>query len=123
MRKGPIVAENETIALEQDDAFWRKAAWLLIRRLGGEVVISDEEWEHVPEAPELILARTDGAMRWVATRRSAIPVLEPASPLAADPDPTYTSTDTLIRTDPSGRPAAPQLPGQLPLLGTEPGDA
>lgn len=72
------MAENETIALAQDDAFWRKAAWLLARRLGGEVVITDEEWGRVPEAPDMILARADGgAMRWVAQRRSSIPVLEP----------------------------------------------
>ena len=93
--------ENETVALEQDDAFWRKAAWLLLRRLGGEVVITDEEWARVPEEPELILARTDGAMRWIAQRRYIIPVLEPASPLAAELD-------------------GPEMPGQLPLPGTEP---
>jgi hypothetical protein len=69
--------ERETIALAEDLAFREKAMWLLIRKLGGEVVISDEEWVHVPEAPELILARTDGAMRWVAQRRYVIPVLEP----------------------------------------------
>jgi hypothetical protein len=96
------VAEIVSIADTEDLLFRYKAMWLLIRRLGGEVVISDEEWAHVPEAPELILARTDGAMRWVATRRYVIPVLEPASPLGADLD-------------------GPEMPGQLPLPGTEPG--
>jgi hypothetical protein len=94
--------ERISIADGDELAFRYKAMWLLIRRLGGEVVISDEEWSHVPEAPELIMARTDGAMRWVATRRYIIPVLEPASPLAADLEPS-------------------EVPGQLPLPGTEPG--
>jgi hypothetical protein len=70
------VPERETVALEQDDTFWRKAAWLLLRRLGGEVVISGKEWENVPGEPELILARTDGAMRWVARLVSPAPAKE-----------------------------------------------
>ena len=78
--------ENETVADGIELAFRERAMWLLIRRLGGEVVISDQEWEMVPAEPELILARTDGAMRWVATRRYIIPVLEPASPVAAELD-------------------------------------
>jgi hypothetical protein len=88
--------EIVSIADGDELAFREKAMWLLIRKLGGEVVISDEEWSHVPEAPELILARTDGAMRWVATRRYVIPVLEPASPVAAALD-------------------GPEMPGQQPL--------
>jgi hypothetical protein len=77
--------EIVSIADGEEILWLKRAFWLALRRLGGEVLISDEEWSHVPEAPELILARTDGAMRWVATRRYIVPVLEPASPLAADP--------------------------------------
>jgi hypothetical protein len=93
--------EIVSIADGDEVAFREKAMWLLIRKLGGEVVISDQEWEMVPEEPELIFARTDGAQRWVATRRYIVPVLEPASPLAAELD-------------------GPEMPGQLPLPGTEP---
>ena len=84
--------ERETSAMGEE-LWWRdRAMWLLVRALGGKVSITDEEWERVPERPELVLDHADGVMRWTA--------LEPASPLAADP-------------------ASPEIDGQLPLPGTE----
>ena len=72
--------ENETIALAGEVLWRERAMWYLVRRLGGEVVISDREWESVPERPDLILARTDGAMRWVARLVSPVPVKERSEP-------------------------------------------
>ena len=78
--------ERETAAMGEE-LWWRdRAMWLLVRALGGKVSITDEEWERVPERPELILDHADGVMRWTA--------LEPASPLAAELD-------------------GPEVPGQL----------
>ena len=70
------MAEDVTITDGAELAWQKRAIWLLLRRLGGEVVISDREWESVPDEPDLILARTDGAMRWVAR------LVSPALPAA-----------------------------------------
>jgi hypothetical protein len=72
------VPENETIALAEDLAFREKAMWLLIRKLGGEVEITAEEWASVPEEPCMILGRESvtrwgkayDVMRWTAKERS-----------------------------------------------------
>ena len=98
------MAENETIADGAELAWREKAMWLLLRRLGGEVVISDQEWASVPERPELIIGRegetrwgkTEYLMRWTAREPEA------AAPVAAEPD-------------------GPEMAGQLALPGTEPG--
>jgi hypothetical protein len=87
------VPEVVSIADGEEILWHKRALWLLLRALGGKVSITDEEWARVPERPELILDRSDGVMRWTAR--------EPASPLAAELD-------------------GPEMPGQLPLPGTEP---
>lgn len=85
--------EIVSIADGDELAFRAKQVWLLLRALGGKVRISDEEWEQVPDAPDLILDRKDGVMTWTA--------MEPASPVVADLDP-------------------PEMPGQMPLPGVNP---
>ena len=95
--------EIESIADGTELAWQRKAMWLLLRRLGGEAVISDQEWASVPEQPELIIGRegetrwgkTEYLMRWTAREPEA------ASPVAAE--------------------SGSELDGQLALPGTEPG--
>jgi hypothetical protein len=98
--------ENETVALAEDLLFRERAMWLLIRALGGEVSITDKEWERVPERPELILDRSYGVMRWTAREPEKasdfIPGFIPGAEAESDPS---------------------ELPGQLPLPGTEAGDA
>ena len=59
--------ERETAAMGEE-LWWRdRAMWLLVRRLGGEVTVTAEEWESAPERPELILDRDGGVMRWGKT--------------------------------------------------------
>src|ERR1700727_1520718 len=65
-RKGTTMPERETIADGAELDWQRKAIWLLVRALGGEVTIADAEWELVPERPELVIDRADGLMRWTA---------------------------------------------------------
>ena len=137
--------EIVSIADGEELQFREKAMWLLLCKLGGEVVISDEEWSRVPEAPELIMARTEGAMRWVATRRYIVPVLEAPEPARAairaelesrPADPEFrqrlkarieADREMLSRLEePEASPLAAgldgtEMPGQLPLPGTEPG--
>jgi hypothetical protein len=66
--------ERVSIADGDDLLFRERAMWLLIRRLCRDgraaVTVTDEEWEQVPERPELIIARSGDAMVWTARERS-----------------------------------------------------
>ena len=82
--------ERETAAMGEE-LWWRdRAMWLLVRRLGGEVTVTAEEWESAPERPDLIIDRDGEVMRWTAREADK----------ASDFIPDF-------------------IPGQLPLPGTE----
>ena len=50
--------------------------WLLVRRLGGTVAVTDEEWESMPQRPDLIITRAGSVMRWTALEPGPVPAAD-----------------------------------------------